>query len=445
MLGNCPKYLNKKQITSALPEPRLVSNSPQLPQQGIDLLNRADCLFVSSCHHTSSMDTNIRGGSPGFARVISNDPSGAVLIYPEYSGNRLYQTLGNLQATPLAGYVFPDFETGDALYATGTVEILVGKDAAALLPRSNLAVKVTITAARYVEKSLAFRGTAGQPSPYNPAVRYLSTEQESPFAQGSDEPSATALLVKKEELAPSINRFRFRISDPSRKIGRWSPGQYAIFSFKDELDMGYSHMRDDDPTSINDDYVRAFTVSSYPGRGLPDDEFEVTVRKHGNATSLLFRSSERHRLEIPLKGFGGSFRFENKTGGVVFPFIAGGIGITPLLAQLPGIDISRLHLLWSVSVKDIGLVQDTFQQFPQLPGSTVLFVTGAAVGNEPEDRKLLPTIAASGARVERRKLGAGDLDVPGADEWYLCAGTSLKTAVLNWLAGKTVIYEDFSY
>ncbi|BAE57407.1 unnamed protein product [Aspergillus oryzae RIB40] len=107
-----------------------------------------DTLFISSRHGDVDMDTNIRGGPPGFVRVISNEPNGAVFAYPEYSGNRLYQTLGNLQTTPLAGFVFPDFETGDALYVTGQTEVLVGKEAAALLPRSNLAVKVTVTAAR---------------------------------------------------------------------------------------------------------------------------------------------------------------------------------------------------------------------------------------------------------------------------------------------------------
>ena len=47
------------------------------------------------------MGTNHRGGSPGFVRVASNKPGpgGCTLVYPEFSGNRLYQTLGNLYTT----------------------------------------------------------------------------------------------------------------------------------------------------------------------------------------------------------------------------------------------------------------------------------------------------------------------------------------------------------
>ena len=59
-------------------------------------------------------------------------------------------------------------------------------------------------------------------------------------------------------------------------------------AFEDELSAGYSHMRDDDPRSLNDDYVRTFTVSSAMGRGLPHDEFEITFR---NVVSKLRSSS----------------------------------------------------------------------------------------------------------------------------------------------------------
>ncbi|OAX85212.1 hypothetical protein ACJ72_00405 [Emergomyces africanus] len=448
-LGNCPKYINRKQITPVVPNPKLISDSPQLPPGAIKLLNQADTLFISS-YHEDSMDTNIRGGPPGFVRVVSNDINGAVLAYPEYSGNRLYQTLGNLLMTPLAGYAFPDFETGNVLYLTGKTEILVGGDAAALLPRSNLAVKVTVTNAKYVENGLTFRGQPGQPSPYNPPVRYLTTERVAPSAQVVPaEKSTTATFIKKDILTPSIGRFRFKVSDPS-KVGKWIPGQYATISFSGELDMGYSHMRDDDPTSINDDYIRTFTVSSYPGKNISDDEFEITVRKHGATTNHLFRSNEGSGVEVLLKGYGGEFRFTDKmeNENAPLPYVAGGIGITPLLAQLPGIDISRLRLFWSVAVQDIGLVLDTFKLFPELPKYTTLFVTGSKpVGRSltEEERTNLTAINDFGVRSHLRRLEAMDLDVPGAEEWYLCAGPSLKAVVLSWLVGAKVVYEDFNY
>ncbi|KAJ5959491.1 Riboflavin synthase-like beta-barrel [Penicillium vulpinum] len=436
-LGNCPKYMNKKHIVPAQPGSKLISDSPQLNSTAVELLSRADTMFISSSHGSSTMDTNTRGGPPGFMRVESNNASGAVVVYPEYSGNRLYQTLGNLQTTPLAGFVVPDFDSGNVLYFTGSTEILAGKEADAILPRSNLAVRVTIAAAIFVENGLGFRGEAGDPSPYNPSVRYLAHEKQIPGAKEDSGSDSMATLIKKEEITPSIQRYRFRIS--SRKPISWSAGQYVTLSFEDELNMGYSHMRDDDPTSLNDDYVRTFTVSSYPGRNIPADQFEIMVRQHGPVTRYLSRVNERAGLEVPLKGFGGSFHVSGKS---IAPYVAGGIGITPLLAQLPELDISQLRLFWSISINDLGLVHDVFQRWPQLPLSTTLFITNMEL--DGADRRMRD-IQSSGVRMIRRRMQAEDLDLALADVWYLCAGVALKRMVLNWLVGKTVVYEDFNY
>ena len=133
--------------------------------------------FMSSSDGAEDVDTNHRGGPAGFVRLISNDESGAVIVYPEYSGNRMYETLGNLKMNPLAGITVPDFDTGDVLYMTGKTEILIGKEASSVLLRSNLAVKLAVTSARFVEKGLTFKGIPEESSPYNPPVRYAANEK----------------------------------------------------------------------------------------------------------------------------------------------------------------------------------------------------------------------------------------------------------------------------
>lgn len=172
------------------------------------------------------------------------------------------ETLGNLCTTPRAGLIFPDFDTGDALYVTGTTEIRAGKDAATVLPRSNVLVRLNVVAARFVEQGLGFLGQVGELSPYNPPIRFLATEQALPDVQTSNNRTAYAKLLSRELLTPTIARFRFSVSDPET-AGRWKPGQYVALAFEDELSLGYSHMRDDDPKSLNDDYVsQSFRFSS---------------------------------------------------------------------------------------------------------------------------------------------------------------------------------------
>lgn len=394
------------------------------------------------------MDTNHRGGPPGFVRVVKNNASGTVLAYPEYSGNRLYQTLGNLQTNPKTGLVFPDFETGNVLYISGTTEILVGKQAAVLLPRSNLAVKVNVTAARFVREGLAFRGKVDEPSPYNPPVRLLATEKAVPDAQADSQSTVYATMVKKDLLTPTIARFRFSVSDPVA-AGRWEPGQYVALAFEAELGMGYSHMRDDDPKSLNDDYTRTFTVTSVLGYGLPEDEFEITIRKVGTVTDFLFRQNARAGLEIPLKGFGGGFSIRQDEREIV-PFVAGGIGITPMLSQLSKLDLKRMRLLWTVNIRDLGLVSDTFNRCPLLAASTRVFVSGVENG-VVQGEGPLDVIESSGAQVIRRRMLAEDVlsivetELTLASRWYICTGTALRRSLLEWLPGKEVIYEDFNY
>jgi ferredoxin-NADP reductase/predicted pyridoxine 5'-phosphate oxidase superfamily flavin-nucleotide-binding protein len=438
-LANCPKYLNCKRIRPSLPEPRLVSDSPHLPQEALDLLEKADLFFISSSDHDKDMDMNHRGGPPGFVRVESNGDQGALLVYPEYSGNNLYQTLGNLQTSPRAGLCFPDFDTGDVLYVTGDTEVLIGKDAAAVLPRSYIAVRITLTGARFVEKGLPFKGETLERSPYNPTVRYLPSEK----AVVGDERSVMAKLIKNEKLTPTIFRVRSAISDPGA-FGPWKPGQYAALSFYDELYMGYSHMRNDDPKSLNDDYLRTFTVSSRHGEGLHGEEFEMTIRNVGHVTGFLARQNERSHLEVSLRGFAGDFIIDQKPEGIT-PFIAGGIGITPLIAQLQDLDISRLRLFWTLGVRDIGLVHDTFRRFPTLPQSTALFLTGDASLLPAADKKNLEEVGASGAKVEERRMLADDLADLNVEEWYLCTSPGLRKMIQEWLPGKKIVYESFDY
>ena len=442
-LGNCPKYLNKKAILPAPTKPNLLSDSPQLPPEALKLLNKADLFFISSTDDGKDMDTNHRGGPAGFMRVISNRMDGAELIYPEYSGNRLYQTLGNLRVTPLAGIVVPDFDTGDVLYATGKTEILMGKDAAAILPHSNLAVKLKITAARFVKEGLPFRGIPDEMSPYNPNPWLLSSEGAAQANLPQDSASNMAKLISKEHITPTISRYRFSVTNPAV----YTPGQWVALDFADELDMGYSHMRDDDPRSLNDDYIRTFTVSSPPKdvpiekRGM-QDEFEITVRLHGPVTEWLKQSRRLNAIEVPLKGFGGDFVIDTSGEGVV-PFIAGGVGITPLLGQLQSLDRSKLLLYWILRQDDIDFVLDIFQKYPDVAKHARVFFTGATNASDPK----LDEIRALKAVIELRRANKQDFieTERKATKWYLCAGNPLRAKLLEWLDGRTVVYENFDY
>lgn len=437
-LGNCPKYLNQYEIRPALVMPELVSQASSLSEEGAALISKSDMFFLSTCAE-DDMDVNYRGGPPGFVRIISPK----TIAYPEYSGNRLYQSLGNLMLNPRIGITFPDYETGDVLYMTGTTEILAGTDASALLPGSNLAVQIRISECRYVKTGLPFRGTKKTPSPYNPLVRTLAAEGNIRAALSSTSSTLrqTALLTKKELLTPSVARFTFSVSDGLT----YRPGQWIALDFSQELDVGYEHMRDEDPGSLNDDFVRTFTISSTPaaGDGGKEKEFEITIRKVGAVTGFLFQQNERAGLEVGVLGVGGEFKVES-TGQDQSVFVAGGVGVTPLFGQVGALDLANggFMLLWAVRGEDIGLVRDTFKWYPGLGKCTKVFLTGMAV--EGQLAKIRDEVKAEAEVVDRRMV-KGDLQDVKADTWYVCAEKAMRKEVTGWLEGQKVVFEDFDY
>ncbi len=466
-LGNCPKYLNKKNIRPHVPSPILVGTEGSsaglpLPAEAIALLEKADMFFLSSSDG-KTMDTNHRGGPPGFVRVVSNtvdEHGGVVLVYPEYSGNRLYQTLGNLRTDPRVGIAVSDFDTSDVLYLTGETELLVGADAARLMPHTKLAVKVMVREARFVKDGLPFRGDEGERSPYNPPVRRLVTESTVavPGQEAGGNP-AMATLIKKEELTQSIMRFTFKLQlERGQHLKLWKAGQHVTLDFSSELDNGWSHMQDSDPQSLNDDFIRTFTISNPPLRKGGDEvvdgtEMQITARRNGPVTGLLWRQNVRVPLEVPILGFGGEdkFRIASNFGEhSKAVFVAGGVGITPVLAQAAEVIASgsAFSLLWALQAKDLGLAIDTFERTPGLASVTQLFATGSW-GSSAEGLELIKKVEGLGSRTVTRRIAQEDVlaarDSERGTTYYVCTSPGMLKVVQGWLEGEVVVAESFSY
>jgi uncharacterized protein len=124
---NCPKYITRRQLktvstelTESLPDTTGATLGPD--QQGT--LTRADVLFVATAHPTRGADASHRGGAPGFLEVLDD----RTLRIPDYSGNSMFNTHGNLRVNARAGIIVPDFERGRTLQLTGTAETLWKQD-----------------------------------------------------------------------------------------------------------------------------------------------------------------------------------------------------------------------------------------------------------------------------------------------------------------------------
>jgi len=114
--GNCPKYIQMRRLVG---ENTVAPGAPTrrqcLDRRQQDFVAEADTLFIASFHPEGGADASHRGGRPGFVRV----ESGRRLSIPDYPGNNMFNTLGNLAGYPRAGLLFVDFGGGAVLQLTG--------------------------------------------------------------------------------------------------------------------------------------------------------------------------------------------------------------------------------------------------------------------------------------------------------------------------------------
>ena len=121
---NCPKYIQRRQLfVDITPEGDRSSQTKfgrTLTSQQQKLIALADTFFVASFHSTRGVDVSHRGGNPGFIQLIDNQ----TIRIPDYQGNGMFNTLGNLIANPRAGLIFIDFKQNYILQLTGKATII---------------------------------------------------------------------------------------------------------------------------------------------------------------------------------------------------------------------------------------------------------------------------------------------------------------------------------
>jgi predicted pyridoxine 5'-phosphate oxidase superfamily flavin-nucleotide-binding protein len=86
-----------------------------------EYLARQEMAFISTSDVNGECDASFRAGPPGFVRVLDD----RTLIYPEYRGNGVLASLGNMSENPHIGMLFVDFfHSGVGLHINGRSRII---------------------------------------------------------------------------------------------------------------------------------------------------------------------------------------------------------------------------------------------------------------------------------------------------------------------------------
>ena len=111
------------------------------------------------------MDVSHRGGRPGFVRVGEDTHGRTVLTLPDFRGNNLFNTLGNIQAHPHAGLLVADPATGDLLQLTGDAQVVWDGPELASFAGAQRLVRIVVAEALWQPDALPLRWSAPEFAP----------------------------------------------------------------------------------------------------------------------------------------------------------------------------------------------------------------------------------------------------------------------------------------
>jgi uncharacterized protein len=112
-----------------------------------------DMFFLATTDEDGQPSCSYKGGETGFVKVV--DPG--TLAFPNYDGNGMFLSMGNIAQQSLVGMLFIDFERQRRLRLSGKARISNDDDLLPCYPEAQFVVRVTVTRVfpncpRYIHK-----------------------------------------------------------------------------------------------------------------------------------------------------------------------------------------------------------------------------------------------------------------------------------------------------
>ncbi|MDR0245503.1 MAG: pyridoxamine 5'-phosphate oxidase family protein [Burkholderia sp.] len=320
--GNCAKYIQGRKpafVAREVDAAVAPDVSDALSDADRALLAQADTFFVASANTSADAgaargaDVSHRGGMPGFVRV----DDAHTLTTPDFSGNRFFNTLGNLQHDPRAGLLFIDFDSGDLLVVAARAEIVWDGPLVASFDGAQRVVRFHVREVRRLRAVLPFRWSEVERAPQFAAM--AAGTGESVKAAPAPAPSAAApawrplRIAKIVDEARAIRSFHFEPADGGA-LPAYEAGQH--------LTLRVALPGSEAPS------IRSYTLSDAPGGA----HYRITVKREGHVSAWLHDHAQAG-MTLDAQMPRGRFTFD-----VASPrpavLVSAGIGITPMVAML---------------------------------------------------------------------------------------------------------------
>ena len=143
-----------------------------LTEEDRAFIERCPMFFLATADAEGHPDCSYKGGLPGFVRALD----AATLAIPDYDGNGMYRSWGNVVVNPHVGLLFLDFENPKRLRVNGTAQVAEDDPLLAEFPGAVFIVRVTATqifpnCPRYIHKMKLVEQSVYAPRPdYSPPM-----------------------------------------------------------------------------------------------------------------------------------------------------------------------------------------------------------------------------------------------------------------------------------
>ena len=116
---------------------------PTIGPEDRAFIERMDMFFLATADAQGRPQCSYKGGDPGFVRVL--DPH--TVAFPNYDGNGMYLSMGNLLVNPHVGMLFIDFasERPSRLRLNGIATVYESDELMAHYPEAQFVVRVKAT------------------------------------------------------------------------------------------------------------------------------------------------------------------------------------------------------------------------------------------------------------------------------------------------------------
>ena len=116
-------------------------------------IESVDMFFLSTVDPQGQPTVSYKGGDPGFVRV----PDAKTIAWPNYDGNGMYLSMGNVEATKKVGLLFIDFEHPNRTRVHGTATVHYKDPLLSEFPEAQFIVRVAVekvfpNCPRYIHK-----------------------------------------------------------------------------------------------------------------------------------------------------------------------------------------------------------------------------------------------------------------------------------------------------